>query len=138
MKYAHIAKILGWTEEPANASEGFFLQPEELHSINASLANVEALQNDLNTAQGSVSSLQEEKNTLAADVTAKDNRITELENEVATLKDNPSGTGSKIKGPGEEITGESADGKKHVRYDDPEHPANKFAASVKKYDSGLK
>lgn len=136
MKFKSIASLLGWSEEPANASEGIYLQTEEATSIDAALENAAVTTASLNTANDLVNTLQAENTQLSSDISAKDNRITELEGEVAALKDKPSGSGTKLKAVADET--EQSSGKTHVRYDDPSHPANIYAGTVKKYDSGLK
>lgn len=138
--YPNISSTLGWNEEP-DTTEGLFLQPEEAATIESTLAaNATAIQEHVtataqlnetitaNTAR--ISALEAAATTDATTIQAHTERIAELEAENTRLNGKSSGkTGTSLSTPADE-NADPKGAKTGVRFDDPEHPANKAALAM--------
>jgi hypothetical protein len=136
MKYAAIALVLGWTETP-ELTEGLFLQPEEATKIDQELTAASAAKQaagELVTANATI----QDRDTAIADlktaaqasadtITQRDQRISELQAEVAELGKGSSGTGTVITAKEDDVTSEKPVTTGLPRYDSPDHPANREA-----------
>lgn len=140
MKHTNIAATLGWaTTEDLN--EGLFLQPEEAAAIDAALEHVGAGKNavaELETVNNTIATHEATIQTLTEQATANQATITGLQADVARLGAGASGSGSVLKpAAGAEAIEEKINENGKPSFDSADHPANRFADSQKKYDSGL-
>lgn len=137
----NIQTTLGWAELPCNTDEGLFLQPEEVTAIDTALASVNAAEQtaaDLTTANETIAAHVATINTLTQQKATAEGKVTSLEAEVAKLGKESSGKGSTVITPAvNEVKQEETSSNGRPKFDSPEHPANKFADSQKKYDSGI-
>ena len=108
MKHTNIAAILKWAEVPEN-SEGLFLQPEELATVDNVLGELQGIAvgaltqaTALETANAAIATLETAATENGTTISTQAGRIIELEAEVARLGKNASGTGTTLKIAGEE------------------------------------
>jgi hypothetical protein len=136
MNINNISKVLGWAETP-DTTEGLFLQPEEVASVENTIGDALANAATLTQAQADVEGLKAKNATQAATIATQTETIATLQAEVAKMGKESSGTGSTVAVPAAaEVKEEKAEGGM-PRFDSPEHPANMYADGIKKYDSGI-
>ena len=136
MNIQNIASTLGWAENP-DISEVLCLQPHEAEAVNTALGNVvtaDATVAELTTAKATISAHEATINDLRAASTKKDELITELQGKIAVHGEQASGNGSVIVSKIDEAAEASkTGGGKAIKFDSPDHPANKAADGQKKY-----
>ncbi len=144
MKYPQLNSLVPAGEhfDESAINEGVYLTSGHLNSIETQLADhagaLEAVNVQLTEANASVTTLSETATANATTIQTQAARIVELEEQVVKLGAGASGTGSVIKPAGEtEVKEERTNDTGKPAYDSADHPANRFADSYKKYDSGL-
>ena len=152
MKYPQLNSLVPAGEhfDESAVNEGVFLSVAHIDAIEQNLAGhegvLQAVQTQLDTAketntthEATIVTHEATISTLTTENKNQSDKILELQGIVAKLNKKPSGQGSSLQvAAAAEVKEEeklSENGK--ARFDSADHPANKFADSVKKYDSGI-
>jgi len=151
MKYPQLNALVPTGEhfDESAINEGVYLSVGHVNSIEETLAGhitsmdavnvkLDEANTSISTLNTTVSSLEEAATTSATVIKTQSEKIVELEATVAKLSGLPSGKGSVVAASaGTEVVEEKVNENGKPSFDSADHPANRFADSQKKYDSGL-
>lgn len=119
----------------ATVNEGIYLTEGHLQNIEDALTASESVNDMVTDRDGQITRLQGEINDLEDASATKDARIAELEQEVATLGKEPSGTGSSAGAPAAD---DSPEATKKPSYLADETPINQWVDKELKYRERFK